>query len=185
MTRAPARDGAAVRLPAWTLLLAASAAGCATAARPTRLAAPEPAPVADRGVVSAQAVAPVADVAAPPSSVETTPSAPQLAAGVPAADALAVDAPTWTALYRQYFAAGTEGGCGRARACHAAEMANADSAYTWLEQRGYIDGPRSPIASASNSCLHWFGGNMPPGAGENPRAVRDLMAWVAAGARND
>jgi hypothetical protein len=61
-------------------------------------------------------------------------------------------------------------------------MADSDSAYAWLAQRGYIAGMRSPLISPTNSCLRWFGGNMPPRGTPNESAVRDLQAWVAAGA---
>lgn len=94
-------------------------------------------------------------------------------------------APTWSWIFARYFAVGTEGGCGRSHSCHAPEMAQASSAYDWLEQRGYIAGLKSPIASASNSCLRWFGGNMPPRGKPNEEAARDVSAWVAAGAPND
>jgi hypothetical protein len=99
-------------------------------------------------------------------------------------------APTWSRLFEEYFAEGTQGGCGRSSACHAPEMRDARAAYSWLRQRGYIDGVESPIASRSNSCLRWFGGNMPP-AGKQPeltsgaQATAELMAWVAAGAHDD
>jgi hypothetical protein len=94
-------------------------------------------------------------------------------------------APTWSTLYEQYFAASAEGGCGRGGRCHAADMSTAPSAYGWLVQRGYIDGDRSPLVSTDRSCLRWFGGNMPPRGAPNAAAVRDLTAWVAAGAPND
>jgi hypothetical protein len=96
-----------------------------------------------------------------------------------------LDAPRWSWLFSQYFAEGTEGACGQSRACHASEVGDASSAYAWLERRGYISGVQSPLVSASNSCLHWFGGNMPPRGKPNPQAARDLIAWVAAGAPND
>jgi hypothetical protein len=94
-------------------------------------------------------------------------------------------APTWSTIYEQYFAVKTEGACGRSSACHATEMSDATSAYSWLEQRGYIAGPQSAIASNRNSCLRWFGGNMPPGGRSDPRAADELSAWVAAGAPNN
>ena len=94
-------------------------------------------------------------------------------------------APTWSTLYQQYFAVKTEGACGRSSACHATEMSDATSAYSWLERRGYIAGPQSAIASNRNSCLRWFGGNMPPGGRPDPRAADELSAWVAAGAPNN
>jgi hypothetical protein len=94
-------------------------------------------------------------------------------------------APTWSTIYALYFAPNTEGGCGRSKACHAAEMSDAGSSYAWLEQRGYIAGPRSPLVSTSNSCLRWFGGNMPPHGKPNPHAAEDLSAWAASGAPNN
>ena len=122
--------------------------------------------------------------------IEASRSAPLLqspaATAENAPEAAPTDAtPTWSGIFARYLAVGTEGGCGRSGACHAPEMAQASSAYDWLEQRGYIAGTKSPIASASNSCLRWFGGNMPPRGKPNEKAARDLIAWVAAGAPND
>jgi hypothetical protein len=90
-------------------------------------------------------------------------------------------ASTWSHLFDEYFAAGTEGGCGRSSECHASEMRDARSAYGWLQQRGYIDGAQSAL-TRSNSCLGWFGGNMPPKWHPDPQATVELKAWVAAGA---
>ena len=95
------------------------------------------------------------------------------------------EAPTWTAIHARYFGPGTEGGCARSRACHAGVMADAPSAYSWLAQRGYIAGTQSALVSKSNSCLRWFGGNMPPRGAANVDAARDLAAWAAAGAANN
>jgi len=64
-------------------------------------------------------------------------------------------------------------------------MRDASSAYDWLARRGYIDGTRSALVSPANSCLRWFGGNMPPQARPAEDATRDLQAWVAAGALED
>jgi hypothetical protein len=64
-------------------------------------------------------------------------------------------------------------------------MRDASSAYDWLARRGYIDGARSALVSPANSCLRWFGGNMPPQARPAEDATRDLQAWVAAGALDD
>jgi hypothetical protein len=113
-------------------------------------------------------------------------AAPALAAGleVSAADP-EVPPPTWATIYARYFGPGTEGSCSRAHGCHADAMASPDSAYEWLARRGYISGAQSPLVG-SNSCLRWFGGNMPPrGAVPNEEAMRDLGAWAAAGARNN
>jgi hypothetical protein len=90
-------------------------------------------------------------------------------------------APTWSQIYERHLAAGTAGGCGRSAACHQGPMSDATTAYSWLQQRGYIDGTRSAIVRP-NSCLRWFGGNMPPRGTDDPGAVADLSAWVAAGA---
>jgi hypothetical protein len=64
-------------------------------------------------------------------------------------------------------------------------MPDAKGAYTWLAQRGYIAGSGSALVSRTNSCLRWFGGNMPPRGQPNDDAVRDLTAWVSAGAEDD
>jgi hypothetical protein len=93
--------------------------------------------------------------------------------------------PTWTAVFATYFGPGSPGSCGQASRCHAEEMRDASSAYDWLARRGYIDGTRSALVSPTNSCLRWFGGNMPPQAKPVEDATRDLQAWVAAGALDD
>jgi hypothetical protein len=92
--------------------------------------------------------------------------------------------PTWSAIYARYLGPGTVGACARTRACHASEMSDAASTYSWLAQRGYIAGAQSALVG-SNSCLRWFGGNMPPRGAGDAEAVRDLEAWVAAGAANN
>jgi hypothetical protein len=94
-------------------------------------------------------------------------------------------APTWSQIYERYLAVGREGGCGRSNACHAADMKDAASAYSWLRSRGYIAGKDSVLVSPHNSCLRWFGGNMPPHGTSNDEAVVDLTAWVAAGAAEE
>ncbi|HEX8790356.1 MAG TPA: hypothetical protein VF765_05345 [Polyangiaceae bacterium] len=120
----------------------------------------------------------VAPIASPMVRVEAMPAAsltPQPSA----------PPPTWTALFAAYFGAGSPGSCGRAGRCHADEMRDASSAYDWLARRGYIDGTRSALVDPSNSCLRWFGGNMPPQPQPADDATRDLQAWVAAGAPDD
>jgi hypothetical protein len=114
---------------------------------------------------------------------------PRDAEGVAAASAASqpapsTPAPTWAAIYDRYLAAHGSGGCARSAACHRSQMGDAPSAYQWLRQRGYIDGTGSALVR-SNSCLRWFGGNMPPHGNDDPRAVVDLSAWVAAGAREE
>jgi hypothetical protein len=96
-----------------------------------------------------------------------------------------VPPPTWRAIFAAYFGPDSPGSCGRASDCHAREMRDASSAYDWLARRGYIDGTRSALVSPSNSCLRWFGGNMPPQVMPAEDAPRDLQAWVAAGALDD
>lgn len=111
--------------------------------------------------------------------------AAEVAAPAPVSSAAPQVAPTWSTIYDRYLAAKTDGGCGRSHACHADEMADAASTYSWLQQRGYISGSRSPLASTTNSCLGWFGGNMPPKGKANPQAAEEISAWVAAGARDN
>jgi hypothetical protein len=89
--------------------------------------------------------------------------------------------PTWSTIYARYLSAHSDGGCARSN-CHADVMGDPASAYSWLAQWGYIAGTRSPLVSTTNSCLIWFGGNMPPSGAPNDAARRDLTAWVAAGA---
>jgi hypothetical protein len=93
--------------------------------------------------------------------------------------------PTWNAIFDAYFGPGSPASCGRSGRCHGEEMRDATTAYAWLTGRGYIDGARSALVSPTNSCLRWFGGNMPPQAVPDGDATRDLQAWVAAGAPED
>lgn len=118
---------------------------------------------------------PIAAAQRPPIGAATSTSARR----APVAE---LTGPSWGSIYSRYFAPGTEGDCGRSRACHAETMADAASAYAWLAQWGYIAGAHSPLISPLNSCLRWFGGNMPPRGTANDEAIRDLAAWVAAGA---
>ena len=111
-----------------------------------------------------------ADLAPPPTVEPTGHASPR------------APAPTWAALYSAYFAPQAVGGCGRAAACHPDAMADADSAYEFLRMRGYLEGPHSALISPTNSCLRWFGGNMPPTGSPNPEAADAIAAWVAAGA---
>lgn len=122
---------------------------------------------------------------APPPAVDATPKAPPtaVAEAMPASPPSAP--PTWGALFADYFGPGSPGSCGRASRCHAEDMRDAASAYAWLSRRGYIDGTRSALVSPTNSCLRWFGGNMPPQGQPAVDATRDLQAWVAAGAPDD
>jgi hypothetical protein len=147
--------------------VAVTVVGCAGARMiPTTPAAP-PEPV--------QPSAPMAMAAPLPAEVAASTSATEAPAAAP-------DPPTWETIYSRYFGPGTVGGCGRGRKCHAEAMADAPSAYAWLKQRGYIAGTQSPLVSRTNSCLRWFGGNMPPRGAPNDEAIRDLGAWVAGGA---
>jgi hypothetical protein len=64
-------------------------------------------------------------------------------------------------------------------------MGSAAKSYSYLSQNGYISGSSSALVQNGNSCLSWFAGNMPPGGGPNPQAVKDMNAWAAAGAQNN
>ena len=90
-------------------------------------------------------------------------------------------APTWSALYAEYLASGTEGNC---QGCHGSQMGSASAAYSFLQGKGYISGASSSLVKGS-SCLSWFGGNMPPGGPSDAKAAAAMSAWVAAGAQND
>jgi hypothetical protein len=41
----------------------------------------------------------------------------------------------------------------------------------------------SPLIDTQQSCLSWFGGNMP--GGSSSKAKTDITAWVKAGAQNN
>jgi hypothetical protein len=85
-------------------------------------------------------------------------------------------APTWTAIYNDYLMP--------CQACHY-QMMSAPSAYSWLQSQDYIAGVNSPLVNPSESCLWWYGGNMPPDGMSNPAAVADMNAWAQAGAPYD
>ena len=126
-----------------------------------------------------------ADESSSPPVAPSPPSAPPPVEPTEAPSVAPSEAPTWSAIYARYFGPGSAGDCARSRACHAAVMNDAPAAYSWLVQRGYIAGSQSPLVSKSNSCLTWFGGNMPPRGGADDDAARELDAWVAAGATNN
>ena len=139
--------------------------------------------------------APVAAVAAPfapaqsmrvhVSASEPATATPVVESSPPPVPSPSADTPTWSSIYARHLGPGTEGGCGRSGACHRDAMSDAPSAYEWLQQRGYIDGPRSALVSPKNSCLRWFGGNMPPRGTPDDDAAKELAAWAAAGAPKD
>lgn len=92
-------------------------------------------------------------------------------------------APTWTQIWTNYLQAGTKGNC--KSSCHS-QMSSPSAAYSWLKGRGYISGTTSALVDSSQSCLSWYGGNMPPsGPGSVPAATTDMDAWVKAGALNN
>jgi hypothetical protein len=158
-----------LRLPCLLTLVLLLAAGCAGPA----------------GRVPAATARIQPETATPAATARNQPEAAVRAAPAGAAPAITpgVETPQvrWADLYRAYLGPGTTGGCARARPCHGDKMADAGSAYAWLAQRGYIAGAQSPLVM-KNSCLRWFGGNMPPRGEPNDAAARELEAWVAAGA---
>ncbi len=92
-------------------------------------------------------------------------------------------APTWTQIWTSYLAAGTKGNC--KSSCHS-QMGSPSAAYSWLKAKGYINGPSSALVDSSQSCLSWYGGNMPPsGPGSWSAATTDMAAWAKAGALNN
>jgi hypothetical protein len=65
-------------------------------------------------------------------------------------------------------------------------MSSAKNAYSWLTSQGYINGTGSPLTDPQQSCLSWYGGNMPPrGPTSLSGAKADMDAWAAAGAQNN
>jgi len=102
-------------------------------------------------------------------------------------------APTWTMIYGSYFASGTPGHCGNS-GCHLSTLkgfkcgSDKTTCYNGLVTAGYVTTAtptKSPIADLNQSCLTWFGGNMPPGGGASAAAQKDITAWVADGAKNN
>lgn len=102
-------------------------------------------------------------------------------------------APTWTTIYTSYFAAASIGRCG-ASGCHLSTKSgfkcgsDKTTCYNGLVSSGYVDTKNpaaSLIADAQQSCLVWFGGNMPPSNGSSSKAAADITAWVKDGAKNN
>jgi hypothetical protein len=81
--------------------------------------------------------------------------------------------PTFTAIFNAYLT-----GC---KMCHT-QTQSSRGTYLWLRSQGYITGASPALVDAAQSCLSWYGGNMPPGGGDNATAVADMNAWAAAGA---
>jgi cellulose 1,4-beta-cellobiosidase len=84
--------------------------------------------------------------------------------------------PTFTAIFSAYMA--------DCKSCHT-QTTSAKSTYLWLRSQGYITGTSPALVSSSQSCLSWYGGNMPPGGGDNAAAVADMNAWASGGALNN
>ncbi len=80
-----------------------------------------------------------------------------------------------------YLAGGTEGDCSQ---CHS-QMGSASGSYSWLSSKGYIGGGQPALTDPNQSCLSWYGGNMPPNGPSDAQAVSDMNAWAAAGAQNN
>jgi hypothetical protein len=105
-------------------------------------------------------------------------------------------APTYAALYRDFFAVGKPGHCA-ASACHG-EPGNvwlcggdAHTCYRGMVEAGLIDPahPRqSALADTTQSPLSWINpvGDMPfDSAGPFPVGRDAILAWIAAGALDD
>ncbi len=92
------------------------------------------------------------------------------------------NAPTWTQIFNNYLAGSTKGRCS---SCHSQGSSKANL-YSWLQGKGYISGTSSALVDSNQSCLVWYGGNMPTsGVSSWPQAVTDMNAWAAAGALNN
>jgi len=98
-------------------------------------------------------------------------------------------APTWSALYKGYFAYGAIGNCGDS-VCHA-QAGTASGMYQWLlseNNSSYCGCPNclASLGSTTTSVLSWFGGAMPLlGPTSDSQAASDVEAWVAAGSKNN
>ncbi len=90
------------------------------------------------------------------------------------------NAPTWSQIYTNYL----KSSVGRCNSCHS-QCSSASNTYSWLQGKGYISGTSSALVDPNQSCLTWYGGNMPPSGGQNSAAVNDMNAWAAAGAANN
>ena len=89
---------------------------------------------------------------------------------------------TWTTVFNNYLAGSTKGRCS---ACHS-QGSSKSSLYSWLSSKGYISGTSSALVDSNQSCLSWYGGNMPTnGPSSWSQAVTDMNAWAAAGAQNN
>ena len=92
-----------------------------------------------------------------------------------------VSAPTWTQIHNSYLVSSL----GHCQDCHSS-FSSPSSSYSYLRGKGYINGAHSPLVDSSQSCLTWYGGNMPKNpTGPQPQAVSDMNAWAAAGAQNN
>ena len=65
------------------------------------------------------------------------------------------------------------------------KCADKATCFSTLTSAGYISGKTSPLVDPQQSCLTWYGGNMPPSGGASAKAKTDIVAWVAAGAANN
>jgi hypothetical protein len=89
---------------------------------------------------------------------------------------------TWTQVFNAYLASGTTGNCAH---CHSS-CNTKSGCYTWLQNKGYISGTTSGLVNPSQSCLSWYGGNMPPSGPKSwANATSDMNAWAQAGAKNN
>jgi len=89
---------------------------------------------------------------------------------------------TWTTVFNSYLAGSTKGRCS---SCHS-QGSSKSNLYSWLKSKGYINGTKSALVDPNQSCLSWYGGNMPTnGPSSWSQAVTDMNSWAAAGAQNN
>jgi hypothetical protein len=85
-------------------------------------------------------------------------------------------------VWTNYLKGGTVGNCSH---CHG-QTSSASAAYSWLKGKGQIGGSKPALTDPAQSCLTWYGGNMPTnGPSQVANAVNDMNAWAAAGAANN
>ena len=84
-------------------------------------------------------------------------------------------------IVNTYLKSGTVGNCGSG-GCHS-QMQTPSTAYAWLAKKGYSG---AKVVDPQQSCISWYGGNMPPGGPtSSTQARKDMDAWGAAGAQNN
>jgi len=97
---------------------------------------------------------------------------------------------SWMHIYYAYLDKGTIGNCAARSPCHQAGMPNPPKAYKWLQDQGYLGGSSPALTRKGDSCISWYGGDMPIGGvklpvSETMAAVTEMNQWATMGAANN